>query len=440
VEKVLQALGDVGLPRRVTVAVVRDELAKLRKSEETPDAAKVLDQIRAAVKARIAGRLQPLINATGVLLHTNLGRAPLGQQVVEAIATIGSQYSNLEFDLLKGGRGSRAHYVETSLAVLCQAEAATVVNNCAAALVLILRHFTRERKEVIISRGELVQIGGGFRIPEILEASGARLREVGTTNRTSLADYGRAIGKQTGLILSVHRSNFFMEGFVEETGISELATLARSKRVPLVHDLGSGAMQSVQPWSSGTHEPTPAESLGKGVDLVCFSGDKLMGGPQAGLIAGRARWIKQLKADPFFRALRCDKLILAGVQATVDAYLDGQETGAVPVLGMLNTPMEALRARLETILSLLKDVPATVTIGEGRGQLGGGTLPKVELPSLTLDIAPRSMAVMELAARLRAGQPAVIGYVSGGRLKLDLQTVLPFQDQALVASVQKALA
>jgi L-seryl-tRNA(Ser) seleniumtransferase len=327
--------------------------------------------------------------------------------------------------------------------VLCRSEAATVVNNCAAALVLALRHFTAgERKEVVISRGELVQIGGGFRIPEILEASGARLREVGTTNRTTVTDYARAIGRQTALILKVHRSNFFLGGFVASPTTAELAGLTRKKRVPLVEDLGSGAVVPTQKLAGLEHEPTPAETLRHGVDLVCFSGDKLLGGPQAGILAGKARRIAALRRDPFFRALRCDKLCLAALQATVDAYLSGADSAAarVPVLEMLRMPVDELRARAERIVTALAGLPAQVNVGEGAAQLGGGTLPRSTVPSVTVDLLPREGALADFAARLRSGTPPVIGYLGGGRFRLDLRTVFAWQDQALARALRAALA
>ena len=292
VEKVLQALGDTDLPRPIVVGVVRRELAALRKQKAIPAFDAVLASVRDALRELRASRIRPLINGTGVLIHTNFGRAPLGPEVIAAMSSIGSNYSNLEYGLAGGTRGGRAAYVEQGLAVLCAAEAATVVNNNAAALVLILRHFCQadaasRKNEVIISRGELIQIGGGFRIPDILETSGARLREVGTTNKTSLQDYARAIGRETALILKVHRSNFFMDGFIESASPEEIAALARKKRVPFVEDLGSGAMIETQAVAGIEHEPTPAEVIGRGVDLVCFSGDKLLGGPQAGIVAGK---------------------------------------------------------------------------------------------------------------------------------------------------------
>jgi L-seryl-tRNA(Ser) seleniumtransferase len=431
VEKLLQSLGDTGLPRPLVVALVRDYLAGLRKTSEIPDVENILAELRLRVDALRLSRLQPVINGTGILIHTNLGRAPLGPSVIEALQAVGANYNNLEFDLGQGERGGRASYLEKCLAALCATEASTVTNNCAAALVLILRHFAAApRNQVIISRGELVQIGGGFRIPEILEASGARLREVGTTNKTSLSDYARAISKETGMILRVHRSNFFMGGFVESPLTEELAALAKKKRVPLVEDLGSGAMVSTEKMGGLEHEPTPAEVLRHGVDLVCFSGDKLLGGPQAGIIAGRDRLVRALKKDPFFRALRCDKLILGALQATAELYLSGADRG-MPILEMLTVSREELTARASALAGQLKDLPVHARVGEGRAQIGGGTLPKAVIPSVTLDRAPTEMAVHEFSRRLRVATPPVVGYVAGQRYKLDLRTVFPSQDLVL---------
>src|SRR4029077_2537769 len=268
-----------------------------------------------------ASRLQSVINGTGIVIHTNFGRAPLSSEAMHALSEIGAAYSNLEYDLAKGERGERGFYVESALALLCEAEGATVVNNCAAALLLIVQHFTRKAGrprpqlarrgevalEVVISRGELVQIGGGFRISEILEASGAKLREVGATNKTTLEDYARAVGPETAMILKVHRSNFFMSGFVESPSSNQISALAKKHRIPFVEDLGSGAMIATESLGITEHEPTPGDVLKAGADLVCFSGDKLFGGPQAGIIAGRKRFVTALKREPLFRALRCDK-------------------------------------------------------------------------------------------------------------------------------------
>ncbi|MBI3852955.1 MAG: L-seryl-tRNA(Sec) selenium transferase [Verrucomicrobia bacterium] len=444
VEKVLQALVDADLPRPVVVCVVRRELNALRAEKKIPDFDAVLARVRSALDTLRTARIQPVINGTGIILHTNLGRAPLGPAVVETLQTIAANYNNLEYDLTGGERGGRAAYLEHNLALLCGAEAATVVNNCAAALVLILRHFTSgERKQVIISRGELIQIGGGFRIPEILEASGATLREVGTTNKTTLSDYAKAISRETAMILKVHRSNFFMGGFVDSPSTEEIAALVRKKRLPFVEDLGSGAVIETEKLADIEHEPTPAEVLKRGVNLVTFSGDKLLGGPQAGVIAGKAKLVAALKREPFFRALRCDKLILAALQTTVDVYLSaGVQASAcpdrlkpelqLPVLAMLQVSNDELRARAEKIITALNGLPLKVSIGEGKAQIGGGTLPRSVIPSVTIDLVPVNMALPEFAARLRTGTPPVIGYISGGRFKLDLRTIFPRQDDEVV--------
>lgn len=427
VEKILQQLGELDVPRPAVVAIVRRELAAVRAKKVVPEADAILTRVGAAIQQLRCARIQPVINGTGVLIHTNLGRAPLGPGVIETLASIGGNYNNLEFDLGGGERGGRAAYLEHNLALLCGAQSATVVNNCAAALVLILRHFAKApRDQVVISRGELVQIGGGFRIPEILEASGARLKEIGTTNKTSLSDYAKVIGRETALILKVHRSNFFMSGFVESPSTEEIAALARKHRVPFVEDLGSGAVVATEKLAPIEHEPTPAEILKRGVDLLCFSGDKLLGGPQAGIIAGAEKYVAKLKREPFFRALRCDKLILSALQTTVDAYLAGEPN---QLLEMLQTPTETLTARAEKIISELKGVHAEV--GKGKAQIGGGTLPRSVIPSVTIDIQPE-VPLAEFAARLRAASPPIIGYVSGGKFKLDLRTIFPRQDAEVV--------
>jgi L-seryl-tRNA(Ser) seleniumtransferase len=327
------------------------------------------------------------------------------------------------------------------------------VNNNAAALILILRHFCEVGKrrsragdatpknQVILSRGELLQIGGGFRIPEILESSGACLREVGTTNQTILADYTRAIGPGTALILKVHRSNFFMGGFVASPAVEEIAALAHKRKVPLAEDLGSGAAIRTETIAGLAHEPTPAESIRRGVELVCFSGDKLLGGPQAGVIAGKAKLVNAIKRDPFFRALRCSKLILAGLEATVEAYLcgGGQILGdGIPVLEMLRAPEAELRERAARIVSALGGLALQATVGRGRGQIGGGAMPTSTIDSVTVDLTPDVSGAQELASRLRRQAPPVIGYITHGKLKLDMRTIFPHQDADIVSAIRAA--
>jgi L-seryl-tRNA(Ser) seleniumtransferase len=444
VDRVLRDLGPLDLPRPAVVAVVRRELAALRAGDVNGGVTEgVVSRIRKSLDDLRRSRIQPVINGTGIIVHTNFGRSPLGPGVVAAVAEVASNYNNLEYDLSAGRRGGRAEYLEHNLAVLCDAEAATVVNNCAAALVLVLRHFAKgDRPEVVISRGELVQIGGGFRIPEILEASGATLREVGTTNKTSAADYARAIGPHTGMVLKVHRSNFYMGGFTEAAPTEALAELARQNSVPFVEDLGSGALMATEELGTGPekeHEPTPAEVLRQGADLVCFSGDKLLGGPQAGVIAGKREHVAALKKEPFFRALRCDKLILAALQATVDLHLAGG--AGIPILEMMRVSCDELRGRAAQLVEQLGVAPVKASVGEGESQIGGGSLPRTVIRSVTLDLLPQGTALEAFAARLRtppAGVWPVVGYISGDRFKLDLRTILPRQDAPVVSAIRTA--
>jgi L-seryl-tRNA(Ser) seleniumtransferase len=439
VNKVLGALGQYDLPRPLIVDLVRRELSKVRVKARTIEFEEIVDLVRGSIEQLRASRLQPVINGAGIVIHTNFGRAPIAAEAIRAVTEIGSVYSNLEYDLVTGERGRRAIYIENALALLCGAESATVVNNCAAALVLIVRHFTRRKSEVVVSRGEMVQIGGGFRIGEIIEAAGAKLREIGATNKTSGDDYARAIGPNTALILKVHRSNFFMSGFVESPSTAELAALARKKRIPFVEDLGSGAVVATEQFGIAEHEPTPAEALKDGADLVCFSGDKLFGGPQAGIIAGKKRFISALKRGPLFRALRCDKLTFAALQATVDLHLN-QSTSEVPALALLRNSDDELRTRAEAITGRLGGLPLQIAIGRGTIKAGGGTLPKSGMPSITIDILPGNCSVTEFAAMMRASSPPVIGHISNGRFKLDLRTIFPQQDDAVVDAIRAACA
>jgi L-seryl-tRNA(Ser) seleniumtransferase len=450
----------------VIVDLVRHELATIRAKAEIPEFESIVDSLRRLLADLRASRLQPVINGTGIVIHTNFGRAPLAPEAVRALGELGSGYSNLEYDLRTGGRGGRGAYIENGLALVCGAESATVINNCAAALVLIVSHFTRtntehrtsnaerireqaaeHRTEVIISRGEMVQIGDGFRIGEIIEATGAKLREVGATNKTTLNDYAKVIGRKTALILKVHRSNFFMSGFVESPHSAALAALARKKRIPFVEDLGSGAIFATEHLGLAEHEPTPAEALKDGADLVCFSGDKLFGGPQAGIIAGKNRLIAALKREPLFRALRCDKLVFVALQATIDLHLDQlrkpsrvESTGRIPAIALLQISEDELRARAGAIAGQLEGLPLRIAVGCGMVKVGGGTLPKSTMSSVTVDIVPGNCSLVDFAARLRASNPPVIGYIANARFKLDLRTIFPQQDDAVVDAVRSACA
>ncbi len=432
VDTLLEAVSDCPLPRPLVVATIRAELQALRKNKSIPQRDEIISSLRLRLEDLALSRLQPVINGTGVVVHTNLGRAPIAPPT-------NAGYTNLEIDLATGRRGKRAAYVEQCLAELCGAEAAMVTNNCAAALVLILRHLTAVKKEVIISRGELVQIGGGFRIPEVLKTSDAVLREIGTTNRTTLDDYTKGIGKNTGLLLKVHRSNFFMDGFVAAPERREMAALAQKKRVPFVEDLGSGALTDTENWAPDHHETTPREVLKTGADLVCFSGDKLFGGPQAGIIAGRAKHIAALKKHPFFRALRCDKLILTSLQDAAEKYLRGEDN-TLPLNQSLQADSKQLKRRASRLAKALVGLPMTVEIAKGESQVGGGALPQANLPSITLDLVPDNLSLKDFATHLRRASTPVIGVISGQRFRIDFRTIFPEQEKQLLQSIKESLS
>jgi L-seryl-tRNA(Ser) seleniumtransferase len=365
--------------------------------------------------------LRRALNATGVIVHTNLGRAPLAEAALERALEVGRGYSNLEYDLAAGGRGSRQDHVAAILRRLTGAEAALIVNNNAAAVMLALAALA-EGSEVLVSRGELIEIGDGFRIPDVLARSGARLREVGTTNRTRAADYERAIGPETAVLLRVHQSNFRVVGFTEQPVLEELAAVARRHELPLVDDLGSGVLVHLE------DEPSAKESLAAGSDLVCFSGDKLLGGPQAGIVVGRAELVERLRRHPLQRALRADKLTLAALEGTLGLYLDpARAAREVPVLRMLHEPLEKVRARAERLAaSVGGEVEETV------GRVGGGALPLTELPSFACAVEE------ELAGPLRAGEPPVVGIVRDGSLLLDCRTLTDAEADEAAAAVAAA--
>jgi len=438
VGKLIEALSDIDLPRSLIVGLVRQHLAGLRNTGGNSDFNQIIDAIRGESARLQRTRLQPIINGTGIVLHTNFGRAPLSVAAARKVAKIAASYSNLEYDIASGGRGQRAAYLERCLALACGSEAATVVNNGAAALVLIVRHFTKKKREIIISRGELVQIGGGFRIGEMLEASGAQLREVGATNKTTAEDYANAIGPETALILRVHQSNFYIAGFTGHPPNESIAELARRRKLPFVIDLGSGALSATEALGLKEHEPTPAETLEQGAALVCFSGDKLLGGPQAGIIAGKARFVSALKREPIFRALRCDKMVFAALEATIDLHL-AETITEVPALHLLRVPNEQLRTRGENLLNRLRTLPVTVNLVETKTEICGGALPRSLIRSLALEISSSELPPNEVATRLRQQNPAVIGYVARGRFKLDLRTIFPEQDDLVVAALTLCL-
>ncbi|HEY2713106.1 MAG TPA: L-seryl-tRNA(Sec) selenium transferase [Chthoniobacterales bacterium] len=438
VGKLLEELGEFDLPRPIVARLVRQHLAHLRTNNEIPARDEIIRAVRENIARLEQARLQPIVNGTGIILHTNFGRAPLGPATLRALNQIAGNYNNLEYDLTTGSRGRRGASLESALALLCQSEAATVVNNCAAALVLIVRHFTKTKPEVIISRGELVQIGDGFRIGEIVAAAGARLREVGATNKTTLDDYASAIGSETALILRVHQSNFFMSGFAEVPPNDQIARLARARRIPLVTDLGSGVVFPPEKLNLLEGEPTPAQTLKSGAALVCFSGDKLFGGPQAGIIVGKKTLITAVKREPLFRALRCDKLIFAALQAIVDAHLR-QDWQEIPAIHLLQVSLDHLRTRADTFVRQLADLPLQIRVIDSTGEMGGGTLPRTAIPSISLELSGGFLSPDELALRLRHTTPPVIGYIMRGGVRLDLRTIFPKQDEVVVNVLRRCL-
>jgi L-seryl-tRNA(Ser) seleniumtransferase len=401
--------------------------AALSQDELVSQAARIL-------KERLRPTLHPVINATGVIIHTNLGRALLSPAARAAMDQAARSYSNLEYDLEAGQRGSRYVHAEEFLCRLTGAEAALVVNNNAGAVLLILGALARDR-EVIISRGQLVEIGGGFRIPDVMKQGGAVLVEVGATNRTHLRDYEVAITDQTAMLLRAHRSNFRMTGFVTEPTLTEMADLAHSRGLLLGDDLGSGTLLDTTAYGL-SHEPTIQESLTAGADIVSCSGDKLLGGPQAGIILGRADLIAQLRRFPLTRALRVDKTTLAGLQATLLHYIKGEATTEVPVWRMIAAPLEALAARAEAWVGRLAAAGLQPEVIDGRSAVGGGSLPGETLP--TRLVALREPSPEQLTTSLRRANPPVIARVEDGRLVLDPRTVQPEEEETLLEVVVAA--
>ena len=389
------------------------------------------DAIVAAVGNRLddlRGKLPvPVINATGVILHTNLGRAPLSPDAAMAIRQLEGRYSNIEYDLSTGERGSRNAAIGEALRAATGAEDALVVNNCAAAVLLVLDTLAKGR-EVIVARNALVEIGGGFRLPEVLERSGAKLVEVGTTNRVYIEDFERALSPRTGLLLRSHASNYRIEGFTHEPSARDLATLGQRAGVPVAEDLGSGALCDLAEYGAA-HERTVQEAIGDGMALVTFSGDKLLGGPQAGIVAGRAYLLARLRNNPLLRALRVGKLTIAALGATLRCHRDPSSRERLPLYRMLAATLDDLRERAKAYIS---DVPGAAAC-ESDAYLGGGTLPAARIPSIAIAIqAERPQA---LAAKLRAGDPAIVARIEGGRVLLDLRTVAPEEDQPVISSL-----
>ncbi len=442
------ALGNT-LQRGFLVGIVREVLAQLRREivsgaapQENDFAGEALElRILEAARNELAPSLRGVINASGVILHTNLGRAPLPAAVLEELRQTTTQYSNLEYDLDAGARGKRDVHTSRLVERLTGAEAAIVVNNCAAAVLVTLAALAREG-EVLVSRGELIEIGDGFRIPEIMEQSGAVLREVGTTNRTRIADYEHALNDKTRVILRVHPSNFTVSGFTEKPDVAELITLGQRTGLPVVEDLGSGCLVDLS--AAGISEPTARESVAAGFSLVLFSGDKLLGGPQAGIIAGKKEIVQKVRRHPLFRALRVDKLSIAALEVTLRAYLRGA-WNEIPALRMIHLGVAEIAARTKTfheaLLAQNGDADAEIEIVEGRSLVGGGSTPAQSLSTHLLRISSirHSAAALEARLRLPGDGVSVIARIENGRLLIDLRTVFPAQEAALMKSLAAAL-
>lgn len=447
IEKLLQAeplraLAE-DVPHELLVEMARQTLEETRqliRHEQVQEGELSLGELagRAARKTAqtLESNLREVINATGVILHTNLGRAPLSQAATAAVVQVAGAYNNLEYDLESGERGSRLSHVESLIARLSGAEAGIAVNNNAAALFMLLTTFA-QGKEVILSRGQAVEIGGGFRIPDVMAQSGTRLVEVGTTNKTYAQDYAAAITPQTAMLMRVHSSNFKIIGFTASAKLEELAGIAASHGVLLVDDLGSGTLIDTARFGL-SHEPTVQESIQAGADLVTFSGDKLLGGPQAGLIAGKKELITRLKKHPLARALRLDKMTLAALQATLQHYLRGEAERKIPIWQMIARSPESLREQAAHWQTQLTTAWPGASIVEGLSTIGGGSLPGETLPTWLLALpVPLQSSVNNLQAQLRAYRPPVIGRVERGILLFDPRTVLASQEETLLDTLKK---
>lgn len=436
-QKAADLVAEYGRPQ--TIEAIRSVLADLRtrlKSEqalkpEAMDRLHLTDAAEACLESWLRPTLLPVINATGVVLHTNLGRAPLSRAAMQAVQNVALGYSNLEYDLDRGARGSRLVHAETLLQRLTGAEAALVVNNNASALLLALTALAR-RQHVIIARSQLVEIGGGFRIPDVMAQSGARLVEVGTTNRTHLQDFEDALQEPAAVIMRAHHSNFKIIGFTTEPGLAELAQVAHQHNAILLDDLGSGVLLDTAQYGL-MHEPTVFESLQAGADLVCFSGDKLLGGPQAGILIGKADLIERLKKHPLARAVRADKLCLAALSATLLHYLKDEAEREIPIWQMIAMPAAQIQLRARYWCERL----GTGEVIQGQSTVGGGSLPEEVLPTYLLALSEHQPN--RLLARLRAANPPIIARVEDGKVVFDPRTVLPEQEGALLVGIQNVL-
>jgi L-seryl-tRNA(Ser) seleniumtransferase len=427
---------------RCVISELRDDIQKGIAGKEGYPISKteLNEEIRSRVLLRLACTEKPsvrrVINASGVILHTNLGRAPLSENALASVHEVGGGYCNLEYDLTDGRRGKRDIHAGTRLEKLLGVPA-IVVNNNAAAIFLALQELAHGG-EAIVSRGELVEIGDGFRIPDIMARGGARLREVGATNRTSIADYRGAVNKHTGALLRVHRSNFQIVGFTERPELDELVALSREIDRPLVEDLGSGCIYDLSPHGF-KNEPVVIDSLRAGVDIVTFSGDKLLGGPQAGIIAGKSKWIKRIRENPLFRALRADKMAYAALDATLRDY-QMQRWDEIPVLRMLRMPIEEIQSRAHGLAAMLEGLPAEVDLAEGQSLPGGGATPEQTLPTTLVRLQPQAGGSADsLQRRLRLNDPPIVVRCEDDRILIDLRTVLPGEDATISDSLRRVL-
>ncbi len=422
-------------PRVLVLEAVRTAIDKQRKAilqsaekgedRQTVALSEVLDQAETVLHELSEPSLRPVINATGVIVHTNLGRSPLSEKAIQRVVEISRSYSNLEYDIAAGGRGKRHVHVEGMLTRLTGVEAATAVNNNAAAVLLCLNTLARG-KEVIVSRGELVEIGGSFRVPDVMERSGAILREVGTTNKTHLKDYEKAINENTGLILKVHTSNYKIVGFTKEVPSEELAKLGRKNKIPVMWDLGSGSFIDLSTYG-GAGEPTVKQAIDSGVDVLTFSGDKLLGGPQAGMILGKKAYLDPIRSNPLARALRIDKLTLAALDATLGQYLDPDKAAKeIPTLWMLTQPLSEIERKARLMADGFKDrgnKELSITIQDDTSQSGGGALPTGIFPTKTVCIRHGQLSANQIESRLRLGKPHIITRIKEGMVIFDPRTL-----------------
>ncbi len=424
---------------RTFLDTLRDDLRSTADEIQIPPPSELAGRIAKWIARGHRARLQPVINATGVLLHTGLGRAPLGRAALDHVVAVGAGYASVEIDLETGGRGQRIHAVEKLLCELTGAEAALVTNNNAAATLLALSALA-QNGECIVSRGELIEIGGSYRLPDVMAASGAILREVGTTNKTRIGDYEQACNENTAALLRAHTSNYRVLGFTEAPTLSELVRLAHSKGIPFIDDIGSGALIDLSKYGIDD-EPMAVDSINAGADIVLFSGDKLLGGPQCGIVVGKRKYVDLLLKNPMMRALRVDKMTLAALVATLQQYRDPDEAlRHVPLLSLISTSSRNLQNRAERLAPQLAATEAVATAEAipGKAQLGGGSVPMQDIPTWCIAITPQGRTVDQLAAAIRSGSPSVMGRVNRDRLLLDLRSVFPDQDQKLVEAFSNA--